>query len=411
MRLSGRRTVNSQIIHNNVYSYSLNHSFRLVFTFALLFALFAGATNAHAAPSSVQLLTAWPDALNVTLGVPNLPNLHRARFINTGTSSERVLLDLEIHSSLGRIAQAFEERTLAPGEMVELPLTAKYQPYFPNGKYAFKVGIFTPGWAELVRWHDEAATTTVTGSSGAATNGTPTLRSASLDRTTMVRGVDSVRGTASISNSSSASMPVIIDYEVYRGTTKVYQVFWGENVPAGGAVTKAAILGIGHLPVGDYTWKIGVFRSDWSGPLAWFDAAGKFEVIEPGISTTTPAATSSPPSGVRGDVAMVFAKQNNPSISVGSTTNLNVSLNLESGDWQDILVDVELYNESGAMMHQAYKDNLKFRKDTAAFRSEDFTSPETLPAGTYHWKVGVFEAGWTKLLHWHDKVSTLTISP
>ncbi|MDP3958382.1 MAG: hypothetical protein Q8Q36_02900 [bacterium] len=243
-----------------------------------LFTLFAPPT-AEAAATDVRMTEAWQSAFGVELGMPNLEHTYHARFTNTGVTPERVMLDLELYSPLGRTNQRFEERTIAPGETVELTLVKQFQPDTVPGTWWFKTGIFNPGWAGLIRWHDEAAKTTVSGGTAGQVNGTIRLESATLDRTTMVRGLEAVHGTAVFVNESPWEMPVIVDFEVYRDGEKVYQLFWGDRIPAEGTRTRQATLGGGHLPPGVYTWKIGIFRFDWSGPLHWFDQAGTFAVV------------------------------------------------------------------------------------------------------------------------------------
>lgn len=267
-------------ITNHIMKTALLWNARGAFTAAAiaLFAFFF-ATNAEAAPADVKMTEAWQSALNVELGIPNLEHTYYARFQNTGATPERVLLDLELYSPLGRSGQKFEERTIAPGETVELTLVKRFQSDTAPGTWWFKTGIFNPGWAGLVRWYDEAARTAVSGGGAGEVNGTIRLESATLDRNTMVRGMEAVHGVAAFTNESSREMPVIIDFEVYRDGQKVYQLFWGDRIAPGATHTRQATLGSGHIPEGVYTWKIGIFRLDWSGPLHWFDQAGTYTVV------------------------------------------------------------------------------------------------------------------------------------
>jgi hypothetical protein len=92
-----------------------------------------------------------------------------------------------------------------------------------------------------------------------------------------------------------------------------------------------------------------------------------------------------------------------------STVNLAVSV--KSGSATTALVDVELYDQDGAKVHQQVYDNQTF----AAGQTRTFTPTWRVPAGaatgTYTVKVGVFKPGWGVLYHWNNSAAQFAVTP
>jgi hypothetical protein len=100
------------------------------------------------------------------------------------------------------------------------------------------------------------------------------------------------------------------------------------------------------------------------------------------------------------------------SIDAGSASvgdNVAVHQDLTATADGTVLVDFELYDPSGAKVWQSFNDNVSVVAGQAATNSATFTVPDSLPAGAYQFKSGVFSAGWGTLYAWNDQAGTLTI--
>ena len=73
------------------------------------------------------------------------------------------------------------------------------------------------------------------------------------------------------------------------------------------------------------------------------------------------------------------------------------------------LVDLEVYNSAGQLVHQRFWDNQGFRADRGRTFSSSWTVPAKLPPGTYTVKVGVFAPGWVPMFAWNNSAATFTV--
>jgi hypothetical protein len=114
---------------------------------------------------------------------------------------------------------------------------------------------------------------------GSATPGSPTAG-------------QQVTVTANVTETAGSSSGDIIDMEVYQGGTRVFQKFvGGQNFSNGQTQTYTGTFT--PSSAGTYSFKIGVFNSDWSKTYIWNDNAATITVgSSGGGGTTTP-----PPSG------------------------------------------------------------------------------------------------------------------
>jgi hypothetical protein len=68
------------------------------------------------------------------------------------------LINIEVHGPGGLVYQrAYDDQEL--GRRVPSHYTVEWQPSadLPAGAYKVKLGVFTPGWGELLHWNDHAA--------------------------------------------------------------------------------------------------------------------------------------------------------------------------------------------------------------------------------------------------------------
>ncbi|MBX4215648.1 hypothetical protein KW797_01725 [Candidatus Parcubacteria bacterium] len=387
------------------------YGLRFTIGFGLALFVISGAAAALAAPASVVMTSATQSSPTVTLSSSaDVTDTYTVRFQNQGTAEEHVVLDVELYDPLSnKFTQRAEERVIAAGAAVDFALAAKFAPTARPGMYILKAAVFLPGWTGVAHWYDHAAETVVNRADGESVVGTgdATLSTSSLDKTTMMTSGDRIIGSATFVTDQKYSQPILIDYEVYKKDTMqmVYQVAWdNEVVSSASPITKKVALLDGTNPAGTYVWKIGVFKAGWNGALHWYDKVQEFQVGSTTPTTTPPPTATSTPSG-GGDVQLTVS-------SAGTRPDgsrfLSTTLTLMTGTSANILVDAELHNSAGTKVYQTYNDNLSFTSGSPS-TNLNFSMPAGLPPGTYTWKIGVFEAGWTKLLHWYDKAQVVTI--
>ncbi|HEV7663935.1 MAG TPA: hypothetical protein VGQ62_10410 [Chloroflexota bacterium] len=75
----------------------------------------------------------------------------------------------------------------------------------------------------------------------------------------------------------------------------------------------------------------------------------------------------------------------------------------------NVLVDFELYDNRGQRVWQVWHDNLQFQGGAVSSDIAVFTIPDSLPAGQYTLKAGVFSAGWGTQYAWNDNAGKLTV--
>jgi hypothetical protein len=72
----------------------------------------------------------------------------------------------------------------------------------------------------------------------------------------------------------------------------------------------------------------------------------------------------------------------------------------------NILLDLEVYNQSGQKVAQKYLDNQQLAANTGTNMSLTWTPSDP---GTYTIRAGIFTAGWTRNLVWNNSVGTLVV--
>lgn len=107
--------------------------------------------------------------------------------------------------------------------------------------------------------------------------GTPAFSSTGSVTPSSPAAGEAVTLSANVTNTGDAITGAIVDFEVYNGSTRVFQNYFenqsfsnGETKPFGASWTPTAN--------GTYTFKIGVFANGWSHTYAWNDGAAKITV-------------------------------------------------------------------------------------------------------------------------------------
>ena len=86
-----------------------------------------------------------------------------------------------------------------------------------------------------------------------------------------------------------------------------------------------------------------------------------------------------------------------------------VRIDVGSQKRRSVLIDVEIYNATSRFTQQ-YWDNQVFNASTWKKYTVNVALPVDAPIGTYTVKVGVFEAGWKRFLHWNDSAMQFRVS-
>lgn len=361
---------------------------------AILTGNFAFFPMTHAAAADVVIDSSSQGAAQINSGQTNTLT---ATFRNTGSSSESVLLDLELHrqesgGGTTRQTQHFQEVSLAAGVTHTLTLTSPSD--LSNGTYVWKSGIFTSSWGSLVRWHDSLHTFSV-GTGGSGTSDNQIFLSSSSQTATQISVGQSNNFEAFISNTGNTSRSVLLDAELYGPNgQRVAQNFMETTVQAGGSTSLT--LSSGNLTTpGTYIWKVGIFDPGWSRTIHWYDRVREFTVSgQSGNGDVTLASSTIHPAQdtiERRDMEVVV---------------LTANFTTPNPPSRPVLIDLEVYNQQGQRVAQSFRDNVVVTSTI----SHSVVMDRTLPAGMYTFEVGIFNPGWAGLLHWYDDVRRFSLS-
>lgn len=215
----------------------------------------------------------------------------------------------------------------------------------------------------------------------------PHLTNTSITPTPVVIGHQEAI-TTTISN-SGATGPFNYDMEIYdANVNRVAQmVCQAQGIAQNGTQTYT----FNWLPpaIGNYTVKVGLFKTDWSSALEWTDQALRVTVLNR-------APTGAPPTFT----ATTTAAQNP---TVGGTDMISTTVQ-NTGGPANALIDIEVYKD-GAKVGQQVFDNQFF--DTTQTQTYTFSAPVS-SAGSYKVSVGVFQPGWAGLYSWFDQATAFT---
>ncbi|HVA40997.1 MAG TPA: hypothetical protein VNF49_10055, partial [Candidatus Binataceae bacterium] len=95
------------------------------------------------------------------------------------------------------------------------------------------------------------------------------------------------------------------------------------------------------------------------------------------------------------------------SLNAGQRETVTVSV--RSNTALSALVDIEIYDPSGAKVFQTYYDNRSFGGGVAQSFAQSWRVPTNAKKGTYRVMVGVFSPGWGTLYAWNSAAVSFTV--
>lgn len=261
--------------------------------------------------------------------------------------AQPVIVDLEIYDAAGeQVFQRFAENQVIPnGELREF--TFQWQPQ-RSGEYRIAMGFFTENWASLLQWIHEVQVLTVR---------------------------DRIPGN---------EQPVITVVGDNPMTLSVGEEFSDPGAtaqdPEEGDLTSEIVVGgdvVDTSATGTYTITYNVTDSD--GLAA--EEKTRDVIVEEEM----------PPGG---DVAPELV---DIAVEDLGESQYRVAAHVKNNGAAGIgLVDIEIYDDSGASVHQQF-DNIAL----AAGEIKSFTTTVTLADGTYWVDVGLFGENWDPFFAWH----------
>ncbi len=129
--------------------------------------------------------------------------------------------------------------------------------------------------------------------------------------------------------------------------------------------------------------------------------------VVPGATTPAIPGVTTPPASLA--VTINSAAASPATVTQGGATNLAATVTSNAA-LANALVDIELYDGTGARVYQTYQDNVSFVAGAPRTITVPWTVPSGLPAGTFTLKVGVFGAGWAPLYAWNGSAATLAVT-
>ena len=124
-------------------------------------------------------------------------------------------------------------------------------------------------------------------------------------------------------------------------------------------------------------------------------------------ATIAPTATSTPPGPCQPSVAFGSTSGTPATLKPGTSVAISSTMTVQCA--RSGVVDFEVYNQAGQKIWQSFQSNATFNGQPQTF-SATWTTPSTLPSGTYTIKIGVFGPYWSPLYGWNNNAATLTVS-
>jgi hypothetical protein len=286
------------------------------------------------------------------------------------------------------------------------------------------------------------ATATPTATAVIASTATPTPTTTVGQATYSSRATTSpasvARGaTLSITSSvtSSKASNALVDVEVYDPAgTRVFQQFWDNQAfTAGQTRTFPSTWQVpAGAALGTYSITIGVFSPGWGTVYNWNAAAGSFGVTATAVATSTPtlvptntptARPTNTPTPLPVNTATPVATSTqapvqrsyttsasaSPATATRGTSTVSIQASVKSATASSALIDVEVYNASGALVSQRVWDAQAFTAGQTRTFTTTWAVPLTASPGTYTIKVGVFSPGWGTLYSWNNQAGTFGV--
>jgi len=90
-------------------------------------------------------------------------------------------------------------------------------------------------------------------------------------------------------------------------------------------------------------------------------------------------------------------------------TSVTITASVTSDSNAQALVDIEVYDSSGAKVYQRAYDNQQFSSGQARNYSDSFRIPSTTRPGGYTVKLGMFSPGWGTLYNWNNDAANYSV--
>jgi hypothetical protein len=270
---------------------------------------------------------------------------------------------------------------------------------------------------------------------------------------------------------SSGASTVLVDVEVYSPAgSKAFQQFWDNQTFAAGQTRTytstwqvPASAATGTYATGTYSVDVGIFSPGWGKLYSWNGTAGSVSVTAgasptntataaptntattaptntptpPATNTPTPRPTSTPtPPSTNTPTAPTNTPTplpTNPptatpttapaqrsytsytttasvaSSSVVRGANEGITLSVKSATASSVLVDLEIYDSTGAKVFQQWWDNQSFAAGQTRSYSTSWSVPASATPGTDTVKIGIFAPGWSAFYAWNNGAATFTV--
>jgi len=95
---------------------------------------------------------------------------------------------------------------------------------------------------------------------------------------------------------------------------------------------------------------------------------------------------------------------------VAPGASVTITVTARSDVATSVLLDVEISNAVGALVHQKVYDNQAFTAGQIRSYAISWTVPAAEPAGTHTVRIGVFGVGWGALRHWNNSATAFNVA-
>lgn len=192
---------------------------------------------------------------------------------------------------------------------------------------------------------------------------------------------------------NTGSDQVLVDLELKDANgQKIGQAFYdNQSIPSSG---KSYSFTTQALPMGNYSFSVGLFTPGWGSLEQWYESVQKFSVGTGGTSSgPTPHNVIVPNTGN-------FTVT--PGFNVTHGTPVTDTLWITNTDSvaHTVLIDMEMHrNNPDQKLDQKFWDNQTFAPgETKQYQMT--TDTTNLLPDQYTFKLGIFEPGWSSLIDW-----------
>ena len=87
-----------------------------------------------------------------------------------------------------------------------------------------------------------------------------------------------------------------------------------------------------------------------------------------------------------------------------------MTVSVRSSTASNVLVDLEIYDSSGAKVFQQFWDNQTFSAGQTRTYSATHSVPLTARTGTYTVSIGIFGPGWSSFIAWNGQAAVFAVN-